>query len=291
MAEKITVKCSACGKQFKAPAELAGKKARCPCGEIIDVPPKGDGGEKANWFYSMEGDQKGPVSLSKLKKLIVSGELDTGNYVWTNGLDSWQPAEDVELLSDAIAEAQAGGDQAMELLSALEEEDEEVKGGTQLGSRIAKAAEKRATGEPKKVEQKSETQARTSTSNVQKASPQTAPATKQAAPAASGQTQSSKASETPKKRAKRPLVLEVPAYTFAQIVGILVLIIGAAGIAGAVAMVMIGVAEQTLKELSNYAIASFAVGGLFVVGAVIILMAREMAQGIIELNERDEESR
>ncbi|MFW6044952.1 MAG: DUF4339 domain-containing protein [Planctomycetota bacterium] len=103
MAKTITVRCNTCGKRFKAPAKLAGQQARCPCGEIIEVPadiqrdkPEQPRGEA--WFYLDDGERTGPVSQKKLTEMLKNGNLAPDNPVWTHGMDEWKSADEVNAL-------------------------------------------------------------------------------------------------------------------------------------------------------------------------------------------------
>jgi membrane associated rhomboid family serine protease len=44
------------------------------------------------WFVLRNGRQYGPVSHAQLADLYESGDLKASDYVWTNGMMSWQPA-------------------------------------------------------------------------------------------------------------------------------------------------------------------------------------------------------
>ena len=46
----------------------------------------------ANWHYSNNGSQAGPVSEAELQQLVTAGELQEQSLVWREGLPDWQPA-------------------------------------------------------------------------------------------------------------------------------------------------------------------------------------------------------
>lgn len=48
-----------------------------------------------SWFYIHGGQQMGPIEESGLRSLLRDGTLDGSTQVWTEGMDSWQPAADV----------------------------------------------------------------------------------------------------------------------------------------------------------------------------------------------------
>ncbi len=46
------------------------------------------------WYYSSNGEQKGPVELTELQYLAGSGQLQPSDLVWRPGMPLWMPAED-----------------------------------------------------------------------------------------------------------------------------------------------------------------------------------------------------
>jgi hypothetical protein len=48
--------CDACGKRFKWTAAIAGKKAKCVCGQIVHVPASLDADESADDIYDIQDD-------------------------------------------------------------------------------------------------------------------------------------------------------------------------------------------------------------------------------------------
>ncbi|HEY2589736.1 MAG TPA: GYF domain-containing protein [Tepidisphaeraceae bacterium] len=57
----------------------------------------------ANWFYSANGVQHGPVSREALQQLAASGQLLQMDLVWSEGMPAWQPAGSVTGLFPAGA--------------------------------------------------------------------------------------------------------------------------------------------------------------------------------------------
>ncbi|MBN8972042.1 MAG: DUF4339 domain-containing protein [Rhizobiales bacterium] len=47
------------------------------------------------WFYADGGKQLGPFSESQFRDLIANGTVSGVSYVWTNGMENWQHAQDV----------------------------------------------------------------------------------------------------------------------------------------------------------------------------------------------------
>lgn len=46
----------------------------------------------ADWFYSQNGQQQGPVSLETLRQMAGAGQLRPTDMVWSAGMAVWQPA-------------------------------------------------------------------------------------------------------------------------------------------------------------------------------------------------------
>ncbi len=44
------------------------------------------------WYISRQGRQTGPYSMDQMQGYARSGELKTGDYVWTEGMEEWQKA-------------------------------------------------------------------------------------------------------------------------------------------------------------------------------------------------------
>lgn len=110
MAEKITIKCEKCGKQFSVPSSMAGKKAKCPCGNIVTVKPAQTVGKVAGtskWYYAKGGERFGPIPLDEVLKLRKDGSIADNDLVWRKGLESWQPAANVDEVNPPEPEAAA----------------------------------------------------------------------------------------------------------------------------------------------------------------------------------------
>jgi TM2 domain-containing membrane protein YozV len=53
------------------------------------------------WFYTENGEQRGPIPLTELKERAASGRLARADLVWTEGMGNWQAASDVRGIFDA----------------------------------------------------------------------------------------------------------------------------------------------------------------------------------------------
>lgn len=57
------------------------------------------------WYYAVDGQQRGPVSGGKLKQLAAAGEINKADLVWKEGMADWVKAEKVKGLFVTIAKA------------------------------------------------------------------------------------------------------------------------------------------------------------------------------------------
>jgi len=63
------------------------------------------------WYYAMNGQQQGPVSLDALQTMIRSGQLGADALVWREGMAEWAPARTVaELQLTSGLQTAATGD-------------------------------------------------------------------------------------------------------------------------------------------------------------------------------------
>ncbi|MDP0490150.1 MAG: DUF4339 domain-containing protein [Verrucomicrobiota bacterium JB023] len=54
--------------------------------------------DTTEWFYSTSGEQSGPVSGAQLQQLALTGEINAETPVWTEGMENWLPAGQIENL-------------------------------------------------------------------------------------------------------------------------------------------------------------------------------------------------
>jgi Interferon-induced transmembrane protein/GYF domain 2 len=60
----------------------------------------------AQWYYSKNGTQLGPVALEVLRSKLRSGEVSPADLVWKDGMTDWQPAGKIADLAISSMEAQ-----------------------------------------------------------------------------------------------------------------------------------------------------------------------------------------
>jgi len=68
--------------------------------------------DESNWYYTMGGQQQGPVPLEHLKHWLTSGQLGPTELVWREGMSNWVAANQVPELqgfAPAMTGAAAAG--------------------------------------------------------------------------------------------------------------------------------------------------------------------------------------
>lgn len=48
------------------------------------------------WYYTQKGRQRGPIPESEFLKLLGTGQFDSDTLVWSEGLQDWTPARDLD---------------------------------------------------------------------------------------------------------------------------------------------------------------------------------------------------
>ncbi|MEQ1633648.1 MAG: DUF4339 domain-containing protein [Planctomycetota bacterium] len=61
------------------------------------------GGAAGQWFYAIEDQRYGPVSLETVAHLLKAGAIDRESLVWQQGMAGWTPLGDVPELSGGAA--------------------------------------------------------------------------------------------------------------------------------------------------------------------------------------------
>ncbi|MCF6313272.1 MAG: GYF domain-containing protein [Verrucomicrobiales bacterium] len=56
------------------------------------------------WFYEKEGKQEGPVDAAELIRLLEAGAVSSKCLVWREGMESWLPMEEADVLRGAQGE-------------------------------------------------------------------------------------------------------------------------------------------------------------------------------------------
>jgi len=62
-----------------------------------------------DWFFAQNNQQQGPVALQALQDMVRSGQLQSGDLVWREGMPNWLPAAQVPELFAGQAAMPAPG--------------------------------------------------------------------------------------------------------------------------------------------------------------------------------------
>ena len=54
--------------------------------------------DSEQWFYSQNGQQRGPVALDDLRAMLNGGQVMWSEMVWSAGMPNWSPASSVSAL-------------------------------------------------------------------------------------------------------------------------------------------------------------------------------------------------
>jgi hypothetical protein len=57
----------------------------------------------AEWYYTKNGQQSGPIDAAELRQLILSGQLAASELVWKDGMPGWVPASTISELGGNAA--------------------------------------------------------------------------------------------------------------------------------------------------------------------------------------------
>ena len=64
------------------------------------------------WYYSREGQQRGPLTPSQIKELVAAGKLTPTDLIWKEGLESWIPASRLKGLFSQETLAESGAQES-----------------------------------------------------------------------------------------------------------------------------------------------------------------------------------
>ena len=110
--------CEQCGTQYSvSDSKIVGAdrvfKIRCKaCDAIMNIPGLvSDSGENVTadatsddpqWFYALDGQQVGPVSLQQFEEAVHSGTVAANTYVWRSGMADWKSAHEVPEIAERL---------------------------------------------------------------------------------------------------------------------------------------------------------------------------------------------
>ncbi len=64
------------------------------------------------WYYSREGQQRGPLTPTQIKELVAAGKLTPTDLIWKEGLESWIPASRLKGLFSQETLAESGAQES-----------------------------------------------------------------------------------------------------------------------------------------------------------------------------------
>jgi hypothetical protein len=64
------------------------------------------------WYYSREGQQRGPLTPTQIKELVAAGKLTPTDLIWKEGLESWIPASRLKGLFSEETLAESGAQES-----------------------------------------------------------------------------------------------------------------------------------------------------------------------------------
>jgi len=111
----IRFTCPRCTHEYEYPDAMAGNKIRCiepNCNQKLLVPapvaPIVPAAPSARlWNYLENGQAKGPVAASELRRLVADGRLKPRDAVWSVGMSEWRPMH--EALPEMFRKSAAAG--------------------------------------------------------------------------------------------------------------------------------------------------------------------------------------
>jgi hypothetical protein len=91
MVSKDAETCPSCGRKLKTtsierPAEL-----------------RDDGSMTSGWWYVSNNQRKGPIDEGELRRLLIDGTLSPNSFVWKEGMEKWQPAQQIDELTSVLS--------------------------------------------------------------------------------------------------------------------------------------------------------------------------------------------
>lgn len=100
--------CSKCGTRYQLPDDQVANrvlKVRCTsCQAIVIVrDPSLRHASEQRWFVAVAGQQRGPMGLDDLGRLVRERAMDEKSFVWCAGMAAWSKAADVPELAGLFA--------------------------------------------------------------------------------------------------------------------------------------------------------------------------------------------
>ena len=64
--------------------------------------PSSEKDHRTDWYYSVNEEQQGPVSLKELQELLTLGRVNLNDLMWTEGMPEWRPASEIQELNTPV---------------------------------------------------------------------------------------------------------------------------------------------------------------------------------------------
>ena len=61
--------------------------------------------QKKEWFLHIDNENKGPLTLSEVKKLLEENQITDNTLTWKDGMENWEPIQDVSEIIGTKKEA------------------------------------------------------------------------------------------------------------------------------------------------------------------------------------------
>ena len=53
----------------------------------------------ARWYHLQGEEQRGPIGLDVIRRLVLDGRIEPDTYVWADGMPDWLPARRVPAIT------------------------------------------------------------------------------------------------------------------------------------------------------------------------------------------------
>src|SRR5688572_5844898 len=140
---KIT--CGSCGAKYTVSDDkVHGKtvKVKCrKCSAVIVVSSTGEvqttggsaaaggGGAEPSFTVSVSDTDQRTMAMSEVVAAYNEGLIDAETFVWSEGMDDWQPLKDVDAIVDALHDAASSGGEGGDLSSTVAVSDDGGRDG------------------------------------------------------------------------------------------------------------------------------------------------------------------
>lgn len=86
------------GGQVTTPGSVGRAPAPGSAGRAMPPPPRG----KPEWFFSIDGQQQGPLDIAEVARRIIAADRDADVYVWRADFDAWKELAQVAAVATEV---------------------------------------------------------------------------------------------------------------------------------------------------------------------------------------------